>query len=159
MITLQDSDFGDIITLSSSGMGTLGMCRPVSGIAARAALPFLIWRGVVFKVATPFGPVDTSRDNGNDGGRGGDGAEFCPAWEESRLGWSWLVAGLGWKDGGWARLGASVLGGGANENGWGTAVGWWICQKYPTIWCRRGNVLSSSDQPRAIYPCVVPLLI
>ena len=34
-----------------------------------------------------------------------------------------------------------------------------LCQKYPTIWCRRGNVLSSSDQPRAIYPCVVPLLI
>ena len=126
MITLQDSDFGDIVTPSSSGMGMLGMRRPVSGIAAHAALPFLIWGGVVFKVAMPFGPIDTSHDNGNDGGGGGNSAECCPAWEESRLGWSWLVAGLGWKDSGWVRLGVSALGSGANENGWGTAVGWWI---------------------------------
>ena len=43
----------------------------------------------------------------------------------------------------------------------GNEKGYWEerCQKYLTIWCHRGNVLSSSDQPWAIYPCVVPLLI
>ena len=103
-------------------MGTLGMRRPVSGIAARAALLFLIWGGVVFKVVMLFGPVDNSCDNGNDDSGGGDGTECCPAaWEESGVGWSWLVAGLEWKDSGWVWLGASALGGGANENGWGTS--------------------------------------